>query len=447
MRRPPPAGRLRSGRHEQSRAQGAEEVSARGCAGAPAVGPARARQAPAPSRRQPRARGAPGTRMSCCAEPRRQFHDPRSLQGRECLVRRLDRAPEQLRCRVGRQNRPRGQRADQCLCARVLPWAARSLAPSLLQSRDSLRETCRAFHCGAERTPEDLQPLYVLTLSERIQPPNVRVRGCCEHQAHRLYESWSQPAPAEDEMDQRPSNPAVPVREGVDRFELCVCDARLDRRRQIHAREEPEEIVDQARDAFRRWRDEGGVQWGIGIPADPVLSFPQRAGSARVRRVLHERAVEGEQILELHRLALVRQSRDPLHGRDVPEHRARRRVAGLTALRLGAREPSLRDLDTLDPRRRHRLRPKESPGQSLEVRDGRRIQIQGGRLLLRCGKQASERTGDHWIETADGVRDQCPVPEASASTPRAVGVRIGQPCTGLEPGHRASSSSRITNHA
>ncbi len=64
-------------------------------------------------------------------------------------------------------------------------------------------------------------------------------------------------------MNERPAYPPVAIRERVDRFELRVSDRGLQRRGQIVALQEPQQILHEAGDVLRRRRHANEASAGV----------------------------------------------------------------------------------------------------------------------------------------------------------------------------------------
>ena len=72
-----------------------------------------------------------------------------------------------------------------------------------------------------------------------------------------------------------PSHAPIAVREGVNRFELSMCQGCCGYRRQLCGGEEPDEIVHETRNGFGNRRHVNGADWVNAIAPNPVLVDPQ----------------------------------------------------------------------------------------------------------------------------------------------------------------------------
>ena len=85
----------------------------------------------------------------------------------------------------------------------------------------------------------------------------LRETGCPEYHVHEC-----------------PSHAPIAVREGVNRFELSMCQGCCGYRRQLCGGKEPDEIVHETRNGFGNRRHVNGADWVDAIAPNPVLVDP-----------------------------------------------------------------------------------------------------------------------------------------------------------------------------
>lgn len=118
-----------------------------------------------------------------------------------------------------------------------------------------------------------------------------------------------------------------------------------------------------------------------------------------------------------------------LYGRDVAEHLGRGSVTALPALPCvcHASEPLVRDLDALDPRRRHALRAQDVPSERVERSDlGRRI-TQAAERLCRLGDRGARQVSQRKPALGDERRDEDVVLPTATHATRSVGAGVAGP--------------------
>jgi hypothetical protein len=235
----------------------------------------------------------------------------------------------------------------------------------------------------ARRAPSSLPPTAwaaVLTLttgwparasiSLRVALPARGCPACCIQRSSRARTpaarrrawsvlastAWANPthhpsmASARD-VDQTPPDPAVAVRERMDRLELGVRDGGLQRRGEVVAVEEGAQVRQEVGDPPFGRRDERRDPRVVVVASDPVLAVTDDSGDSPRRRRLQQRVVDGDEIVDGQGASLTSQRDRVLHGGEVSEHVRGSSVAlvvgGLTE--RGTGEALVRQRETLDP--------------------------------------------------------------------------------------------------
>jgi len=180
----------------------------------------------------------------------------------------------------------------------------------------------------------------------------------------------------------RASCAAVAVDERMNRFELRVCDRRLNRRRQCVLVRERAEVHKELRNVFVRRRHESGAERIVRSPADPILLGSDLSA-------VHGEACWGKQPPVYFQDALDRDCATGLdgirHGIDVRKHFLRCSVCCCKAFgsrSIRAKKTLRGDLQALDAGRRDGFCPEQNPCERFGAREDLRRMIEArGRAL------------------------------------------------------------------
>ncbi len=237
-------------------------------------------------------------------------------------------------------------------------------------------------------------------------------------------------------MDEAAPGAAVAVTEGVDGLELGVRDRSLRDGRKVVEVHERDEVIEQARHALGRGRDERGVVWARASPADPVLVRAHDSCKALLGRAFEQRAVDVEHVVESERAVRRADLDRALHRADVAEHGSCRWV-GRDGLVRGERQPLVGRAQALDER--------GSEGLRVEQRGGDRLEVVAGTLgleLAQCGGRSGDglrgATGERLVPVRDRVGYERLEAERLAVTASAVAATF--PETVDELGQRSDPS-------
>ncbi len=255
-------------------------------------------------------------------------------------------------------------RATESVLGEPARWTSSSSSASI-----RVRSWSRAAGRGGDGVGEAADPVVGASFPEVGEPGDVALGVGCQHHADRGDEAGCDAAPAQDHVDEAASGAAVAVTEGVDGLELGVRDRGLRDGGQVVEVHERDEVVEQARHAIRRWRDERRVAWARASAADPVLLRPHDSGESGFGRALEQRPVDVEHVVESESAARGADLDGALHGADVAEHRACGRV-GRDRFVGGEGQSLVRRAEALDERRAERLRAEQRGGDRLEVMAG-----------------------------------------------------------------------------
>ena len=107
------------------------------------------------------------------------------------------------------------------------------------------------------------------------QAVDVLLLPCHEHLADGQHSSRGQSPPREHRVDEGTSDPSIAVCEGVQRFELCVSQSRLDETARGCPVDERHEILKRLWQDFRPRRNEFSLTRVDGRSAQPVLALTQ----------------------------------------------------------------------------------------------------------------------------------------------------------------------------
>lgn len=153
-----------------------------------------------------------------------------------------------------------GQSVDERADARVGAWIAQLAEPVAAQRLQPLGKRLGLVDAGADGRGEELGPVRGVVEAEGAQAAHVGVPAGGEHEADRRHDRRRDAAAAVDDVDQAAPDAPVAVGEGVDRLELGVGDRCLERRGEVVAVQECDEVGEQIVDFLRgRWDELRGA--------------------------------------------------------------------------------------------------------------------------------------------------------------------------------------------
>ncbi len=150
-----------------------------------------------------------------------------SLQSIDGKARPLLAATNQLTGALYIDDRMGGQEFRQLARPRSGARIPRRLNPSRLQIRDLGRELARTAGCSEKRIDKHLIPVFLIPRPPAGQSGDVSVCFPCQRQAHWRQVLRGDVSPTQDDEDQRSTDAAISVKEGMDRLELDVSDSSL----------------------------------------------------------------------------------------------------------------------------------------------------------------------------------------------------------------------------
>ncbi len=261
-----------------------------------------------------------------------------------------------------------GQDLDDPRGRRIAARSAGSLVPRGLELGDELREIDRHPGGPGTRLREGRTPLVETPVAEPDQSIDVDLRPRGKHDRDRRHERRRDPAPAQQHVDERPTDAAVAVDEGMDRLELRMSDGGLGHRWKVVAVHEVHEVEHQRLDLVLRRRDVAGVSRGRQSATEPVLFATERPGHDPRQFVGHQRSMDGEDVLGRERGPSIAEGDGLLHRDDIGGH-GPGAALGRTRIDERAGEVPLAELDALDATRGDRLRAQEERPDRLEAAD------------------------------------------------------------------------------
>ena len=220
---------------------------------------------------------------------------------------------------VGTHDRLRRKAEDDLARHRVAARRTRPIDQVREQRIDVGPKSRRGFERRRRRIGERPDPVVDTTLAEVDETGDVAAGVDGQDHADRWHQERRHATAAEHDMDQTSARSAVAVAERVDGLELRVRYRRLGHSRQVGEVDESDEVVQQPGDAILGRRHERGVRGTDPSAPDPVLLLADDAGVPLLARLVEQRPMDVEQIVEAEGSRRHADRDGPLHGVDVAE--------------------------------------------------------------------------------------------------------------------------------